>query len=156
MIEVALEWVAHQWLEIGTLVATCGALFYAHLAYRTSKRGLDQAKQAEVNSLRIQAKAALNDTRQAQVSLELSCQVYRANWASYARTQPILGRPAGHFERCPINAVQSEGRQLLAPLSTSSENVDKMDLSELEALMQRAKATSLRIQALAGKLEPPP
>jgi hypothetical protein len=41
-------------------------------------------------------------------------------------------------------------------LSASGENVEAMNLQALEALIQEAKATSLRIQALSGKLESPP
>ena len=37
----------------------------------------------------------------------------------------------------------------------SGDTVDDMDLQALEALMQKAKATSLSIQALAGRLEAP-
>jgi predicted anti-sigma-YlaC factor YlaD len=116
MIDIALDFFARKWLETGSFFVTCAALFYAHLAYRTSERGLDHAKSAELNSLRLQAKAGLNDARQTQVSLELSCQVYRANWASYARTQPSLNSvPAGIFDRSPVDRVQFKGRQLLQP-----------------------------------------
>jgi hypothetical protein len=157
MFEVALNWISHKWLETGSFFITCAALFYAHLAYRTSERGLDHAKQAELTSLRIQAKSGVNDARQALGSLELTCQIYRANWANYERTQPLLAnRPVGLLNRSPIDAVQFEGRKLLEQLSASGEAVDTMDLQALEALMQEAKATSLRIQALSGKLESPP
>jgi hypothetical protein len=157
MINFVSEWFTRHWLEIGSFLATCAALFYAHLAYRTSLRGLVQAKQAELTNLRIQTKAALNDARQAQVSLELTCQIYRANWASHARKQPmLLSGSVGFFERSPIDAVRFEGMQLLQQLDASSANVDGMDLRALEASGQEAKATSLAIQALAGKLESPP
>lgn len=157
MINIALEWLTRHWLEVSSFVVTCAALFYAHLAYRTSERGLAHAKQAELNGLRVQAKSAMNDARQAQVSLDLTCQIYRANWANYNRMQPQLSNNhAGIFQRQPTDAVQFEGRQLVKQLSASGETVDKMDLQALEALLQIAKATSLNIQALAGKLESPP
>lgn len=157
MIDIALDFFVRKWLEISTLIVACGGLLYAHLAYRTSERGLDHAKQAELNSFRIQAKAGLNDARQAQVSLELSCQIYRANWANYNRASRGLSNAhVGPFKRSPIDAVKFEGWKLLEQLSTSGEAVDKMDLQALEALIQEAKATSLRIQALSGKLESPP
>lgn len=156
MMDSVLEWVARQWLEIMGVAITVAALIYAHLAYRTGLLGLGQAKQAELNSLRIQAKSGMNDARQAQVSLEFTCQIYRANWASHVRKQPMtLGKSGGIFERSPIDAVQFEGRQLLQQLATSGDKVDEMDLQALEALMQKAKATSLSIQALAGRLESP-
>jgi hypothetical protein len=154
-----LEWVTRQWLEIVGVAVTIAALIYAHLAYRTSAMGLDHAKQAELNNLKIQTKAALNDARQAQVSLELSCQVYRGMWASHERKQPMrMGAPGpmGLFKRSPIDDVQLEGRQLLQQLDTEGANVDAIDLQALEALQQKAKARSLAIQALAGKLEGPP
>lgn len=155
--ESVLEWATRQWLEILGVAITIAALIYAHLAYRTGLLGLGQARQAELTSLRIQAKAAMNDARQAQVSLELTCQIYRANWANYNRTQPMLSNNhAGIFHRSTTDSVQFEGKKLLAQLSASSENLDAMDLQALEALMQKAKATSLGIQALAGKLESPP
>jgi len=155
--DAALEWVTRQWLEIGGFVVTCAALFYAHLAYRTSALGLAHAKQTELTSLRIQAKAALNDARQAQVSLELSCQVCRASWASHARKQPMmLSGSVGLFDRSPIGSVQYEGKQLLRQLDVPIEKVDEMDLKALEALLQESTGISLGIQALAGKLESPP
>jgi hypothetical protein len=157
MFSIALEWFTFKWLEISTLIIAFGGLLYAHLAYRTSERGLTQAKLAELTSLRIQAKSGLNDARQAQVSLELTCQIYRANWANYNRKQPQLSKMhTGIFQRSPTDAVQFEGKKLLEQLSAPSENLDAMDLQALEALMQKAKATSLSIQALAGKLESPP
>lgn len=157
MIDTALDWLARQWLELLGVAITIAALIYAHLAYRTSALGLAHAKQAELTNLRIQTKAALSDARQAQVSLELSCQVYRASWASAARKQPLrFSSPAGIFERSPIDAVQYEGRQLLQKLDAASATIDAMTLQELEALQQLAKTTSLGIQALAGKLEGAP
>ena len=68
-----------------------------------------------------------------------------------------LGRPGpiGLFERSPNDAVQNEGRQLLQQLDALSASVNDMDLQALEVLQQKAKATSLGIQALAGKLESP-
>ncbi len=157
MIDTALDWLARQWLELLGVAITIAALIYAHLAYRTSALGLAHAKQAELTNLRIQTKAALSDARQSQVSLALTCQVYRSSWASHQRKQPLtLGVPKGMFERSPIDIVQSEGWQLLQKLDAASATVDAMNLQELEALQQQAKATSLGIQALAGRLEGPP
>ncbi|MBA3910640.1 MAG: hypothetical protein C0524_12325 [Rhodobacter sp.] len=157
--DTVLEWVTRQWLEIVGVAVTIAALIYAHLAYRTSALGLAHAKQAELTNLRIQTKAALNDARQAQVSLELSCQIYRTSWASHERMQPMtMSAPGsfGLFKRSPIDDVQHEGRQLLQQLDALGATVDDMDLQALEALQQKAKATSLAIQALAGRLEGPP
>lgn len=154
-----LEWATRQWLEIVGVAVTFAALVYAHLAYRTSALGLAHAKQAELTNLRIETKASLSDARQAQVSLGLSCQVYRGMWASHERKQPIklsAPGPMGLFKRSPIDAVQSEGWTLLNQLDAEGATVDTMDLLALEALLQKAKATSLAIQALAGKLEGPP
>lgn len=156
MIDTFLDWITRQWFEIGSFAVTCAALFYAHLAYRVGKSGLEQSRQAELNTLRIQTKAALNGARQAQVSLELTCQIYRTNWASHDRKHlPALARHAGLFERSPIDRVQFEGRQLLQQLDAPRATVDEMDLQVLEALGQQAKAVSLAIQSLAGKLELP-
>jgi len=140
-----LDWIARQWLEILGVAITVAALIYAHLAYRVGLLGLAQNKQAELNSLRIQTKAALSDARQAQVSLELSCQIYRGMWASHERKQPMrLGAPdsMGIFKRSPIDDVQHKGRQLLQQLEAEGATVDAMDLQALEALLQKAKATS--------------
>ena len=157
MIDIALELFARKWLEISTLIIAFGGLIYAHLAFRTSTHGLVHAKQAELNNLRLQAKTGISDAQQAQVSLELTCQIYRANWASYNRTQPMLSNNhAGIFQRSPVDAVQFEGRKILEQLVMSGKAVDTMNLQALEALIQEAKATSLRIQALSGRLESPP
>jgi hypothetical protein len=151
-----LEWITRQWLEIVGVAVTIAALIYAHLAYRTSEKGLAHSKQAELNSFRVNTKAALNDAQQAQVSLELTCQIYRANQAAYDRKQgPMMGIPKGMFERSPIDEVQYEGIALLRKLAKESAHLDSMDLKGLEALQQRAKAIAREIQALAGKLETP-
>lgn len=158
MTDPVLEWLTRQWLEILGVAITIAALIYAHLAYRTSALGLAHAKEAELTNVRIQTKAALSDAQQAQVSLGLSCQVYRGMWASHERKQPMMmgaPGPMGIFKRSPIDVVQHEGRQLLQRLDAEGATVDAMDLQALEALLQKAKATSLSIQALAGRLEPP-
>jgi len=69
-----------------------------------------------------------------------------------------LGAPdsMGIFKRSPIDDVQHKGRQLLQQLEAEGATVDAMDLQALEALLQKAKATSLASQALAGSLEGPP
>ena len=157
MTGTVLDWIARHWLEILTFLTTFAALIYAHLAYTKSAMGLIQAQKAELTSLRIQTKAALNEARQAQVSLELTCQVYRANWDSHTRKQGLMMRgPDKFFERSPIDDVRYEGLHLLGELDAASAKVDAMDLEALEALMQKAKRISLGIQALAGKLESPP
>ena len=157
--DTVLDWITLQWLEILGVAITIAALIYAHLAYQTSAMGLAHAKQAELTNLRIQTKAALSDARQTQVSLELSCQLYRASWASHERKQPMtLSAPTsfGLFKRSPIDDVQHKGRQLLQQLDAEGATVDAMDLLALEALLQKAKATSLAIQAFSGNLEGPP
>ena len=58
---------------------------------------------------------------------------------------PLSNKHAGIFQRSPTDLVQFEGKKLLEQLSTSSENLDAMDLQALAALMQKAKATSLSI-----------
>jgi hypothetical protein len=157
MLDLAWEFFGRKWLEIITLVVAFGGLLYAHLSYRTSKRGLAQGAQAELNTLRIQAKAGLNDARQSQVALDLTCQIYRANWASHARKQGVtLSAPVGLHGHAPTDAVQFEGRKLLQQITASGENLDAMDLQALEMFLQHAKAASLNIQALAGKLASPP
>jgi hypothetical protein len=159
MMDSALDWITRQWLELLGVVITIAALIYAHLAYRVSSLGLAHAKEAELTNIRILTKAALNDARQAQVSLGLSCQVYRASWASHERKQPLtIGSPGpmGLFKRFPIDEVEHEGRRLLQQLDAASASVDQMGLRELEVLQQKAKATSLGIQVLAGNLEGPP
>jgi len=148
-------WVAQHWLEVSSFIVTCAALFYAHLAYRTSQQGLDQAKLAELNNLRLQTKAAMSDARQALVSLELRCHVYRAEWDRRELKKPVFLRmPKGLSDRTPIDEVLIQGRQLLGRLATSSKNLDDMDFQELEALIQSARETSLNVQALAGELKP--
>jgi hypothetical protein len=154
-----LEWLTRQWLEIVGVAITIAALIYAHLAYRTSALGLAHAKQAELTNVRIQTKAALSDARQAQVSLGLSCQVYRGMWASHERKQGMMLRAPdsmGIFKRSPIDDVQHKGGQLLQQLDAEAATIEAMNLQALEALQQKAKATSIAIQALAGKLEGPP
>ncbi len=156
--DASLEWITRLWLEIGGFIATCAALFYAHRAYRTSALGLAHAKQAELNSIRIQTKSALNDARQSLVSLDLNCQNYRAQWASHRRKQGMMlgvPRSIGLLESSPIDAVQYEGKRLLSQLDSASATVDAMDLQALETLQQRAKDTALGIQELALKLESP-
>lgn len=157
MMGLLLEWATRQWLEIMGVTVTGAALIYAHLAYRVGLLGLAQNKQAELNSFRVQTKAALSEARQAQVALERACQVYRSQWVRHERKAGPMWRRegVGPFERSPIDKVESEGRQRLSQLHAASADIDRMDLPALEALGQKAKAVALDIQALAGKLPSP-
>lgn len=156
MIDTVLGWLAQNWLEVGSNAIALAALILAYLAYRLSKLGHGHAKMAELNALRIQAKEGLHAAQQSQVTLQLACQDQRAKWASHERKQRrMLTAPMWPFEPSPIDRVEHEGSQLLAHLTASAATVDKMNLQELEDLLQRAKMTALEIQTLAGRLEPP-
>lgn len=82
MFDGAFRWILSHWLEIVTLLATFAALFYAHLAYRSSVDAAAQARAAELTSLRIQANAGLSDAQLSLFALEANCQDNRSQWAS--------------------------------------------------------------------------
>lgn len=156
MIDVVLDFGARKWLEISTLIIALGGLIYAHLAYRTSTRGLDHAKQAELNNLRIQAKAGLSDAEQSLVSLQLNCAIHHAaTEGDRLRRGLTLGSPNGMFDLSPSDKVAAKGRNLLQVLGDDFSSIDQKGLRELEEFMRTAKVTSLKIQALASELTKP-
>ncbi len=152
----ALEFFVGKWLEITTLIVACGGLVYAHLAYRTSGRGLAHAKQAELTSLRLQTKASLGDAEQSLVSLQLNCAIHHAATESERlRRGPTLAPPEGMLGHSPSDKVAAKGRKVLQDLEAGFANIDQMGLQELEESMRLAKVTSLKIQALASELTAP-
>ena len=156
MIDIAMDFFARRWLEIGSFFTTCAALFYAHLAYRVSSKGLDQAQAAQLTNLRIQAKAGLSDAEQSLVSLQLACASHQAT-TERDRLRRGLTLPSfkEDFAKAPSEKVGAKGRKLLHDLNAGFASVDQMGLQELEAMMRLAKVTSLKIRALSSELPAP-
>ena len=112
-------WVIGQVLAIGSFFATCAALFYAHLAYRSSTRNTEQAQAAELTSLRIQAKAGLDDAQRSLFALKANCQANRADWRTHEfRQGPALGRMEPMFRTTPTDKVQHRGQAILEKLGS--------------------------------------
>lgn len=153
MFNTSFDFLAAKWLEVSTLIVACGGLVYAHLAFRTSKRGLNQATRAELTNLRILAKAGLNDAEQSFVSLQLNCAIHRAaTEGERLRKGLTLSSSKGLFGLQPSDTVAAKGQKLLQDLGEDYANIDELGLHELEELMRKAKLASLNIQALASEL----
>lgn len=153
MIETALKFFADKWLEAITLIVAFGGLFYAHLSYRVSSKGLDQAQAAQLTNLRIQAKSSLSDAEQSLVSLQLNCAIHHAATEGERRIRGLtLASPKGMFGQSPSDKVAAKGHKLLQDLGARFATIDQMNSQELEELMRMAKVTSLRIQSLASGL----
>lgn len=156
MADIILEVFVPKWLEFSTLIVACGGLLYAHLAYRTSERGLAQARQAELTSLRIQVKASLSDAEQSLVSLQLNCAIHHAAAKSERLIRGLsLASPNGMFDQSPSDKVAVKGHKLLQDLGAGFANIEQMGSQELEELMRLAKVASLQIQALSSELATP-
>ena len=119
MSESVTMWVYGQVLAVGSFTATCAALFYAHLAYRSSTRNTEQARAAELTSLRIQAKAGLDDAQRSLIALNANCQANRAEWQAHEfRQGPALGRMKPMFQTTPTDKVQHRGQAILEKLGS--------------------------------------
>lgn len=156
MLEVVIDWMANHWLELASVVIAIVALFYAALAYNSSRDTATAARTSELVNLRIQAKSSLAEAKRSFLSLRSSCQASRADWDQYARKHlPSLGsRPV--VELSSISQVQREGAALLREVSQYFAPVDEMEAAQLEKGFQDAKAAALEIERLAGRLEGPP
>ena len=148
-------WLFGPVLAVGSFIVTCAALFYAHLAYRSSVKSAEQARAAELTSLRIQAKTGLDDAQRSLIALKTDCQANRAEWQRYERQLPPL-RSQSMINLWPDAEVVALAHNMLDKLVQSYDAVDTMTPSELEELLQEARTTSMKVLALAGELEAPP
>ena len=150
-------WLLGPVLAVGSFIATCAALFYAHLAYRSSVKNTEQARAAELTSLRIQAKAGLGEAQRSLLALQTSAQASRTEWASHERKQrPVLGPIRDGYSQTSNPKTLGRGHTIFRTLEQSFANVESMKPTELETLMQDARAASLRILSLAGEFQGPP
>ena len=150
-------WIFGPVLAVGSFIATCAALFYAHLAYRSSVKNSEQARAAELTSLRILAKAGLDDAQRSLIALKTDCQANRAEWETHDfRHVPDLGRMQSMFKTTPTDKVQQRGQTILANISQAYSTLDAKTKNELETLVNEARTASLQIMALAGELQGPP
>lgn len=86
-----------------------------------------------------------------------NCQANNAEWQAHEfRHGPVLGHMKPMFHTTPSDKVQHRGQTILASLSQSYSAIDTKTTSELEKLVNEARAASLQIMALARELEGPP
>lgn len=155
MIYVAVDWVLGRWLELGSFIATCVAIFYAHLAYRSSVKSGLQAQAAGLVSLRVQAKSAFTEAQRGYVLFEAACRANRSQWVRYERGLPPLRNPS-MFNLWPNAKVAAKALTLLEKLSQSYALIETKTEVELEVLLQEAFIASLQMSELAESLETPP
>ena len=157
MLEVVIDWMANQWLELASLVIATAALFYAALAYNSSRNAAKAARTSDLANLRIQAKLSLAEANRRFLKLCSSCQASRADWEQHKRKHmPSLGGTWPAPELSNIAQVQREGAVLLQEISQYFVPVEEMNAAQLESGFQDAKAAALEIEKLAGRLEGPP
>lgn len=157
MLEVAIDWMASQWLELASLLIAIAALFYAALAYNSSRKATAAARTSDLANLRIQANLCLAEANRSLLSLHSSCKANRANWEQYKRKHmPSLGGTWLAPEYSNIAQVEREGNVLLQEIENYFAPVDKMNAAQLEKGVQDARAAALEIEKLAGRLEGPP
>jgi len=157
MLEVVIDWMANQWLELASLLIAIVALFYAALAYNSSRNATTAARASNLANLRIQAKLTLSEANRSLFSLHSSCQASRADWEQYKRKHmPSLGGTRPAPELTNIAQVEREGAVLLQEIEDYFAPIDEMNATQLEKGFQDARVAALEIEKLAGRLEGPP
>ncbi|WP_339757993.1 hypothetical protein [uncultured Hoeflea sp.] len=157
MLEVAIDWMASQWLELASLLIAIAALFYAALANNSSRKATTAAQASDLANLRIQANQCLAEANRSLLSLHSSCKANRADWEQFERKHmPSLGWTRPEPEQSNIAQVEREGNVLLQEIEDYFAPVDEMNAAQLEKGVQNARAAALEIEKLAGRLDGPP
>lgn len=151
------EWLSKPWIANLIQLFTIPAFVFAWLAHRSSVKNYEQARAAELTSLRIQAKAGLGEAQRSLLALQTSAQASRAEWANHERKQGmLLGPIRDGYAQSPNPLTLGQGHAILRKLEQSFANVESMKPTELETLMQDARAASIQILSLAGEFQGPP
>jgi hypothetical protein len=163
MLDVAIDWVGSQWFSLASPILTLAslavailALWYAKLAYRSSKDAAAATRVSELANLRNQAKASLADAERSLISLRGSVQMKQKEWDHYERKHmPIFGQRRIPAELQRNAQIQQQGYALLQDVNRYFAQIDGMNVSQLEKGFQEAKSANLKIERFIGDLEIP-
>jgi len=163
MLDVAIDWAGSQWfalaspiLTLASLAVAIAALWYAKLAYRSSKDAAAATRASELANLRNQAKASLAEAERSLISLCGSVQSKREEWDRYERKHiPMLGQRRVPAELQRNTRIQQQGYALLQDVNRYFAQIDGMNVSQLEKGFQEAKSANLKIERFIGDLEMP-
>ena len=150
-------------IEVASLLLAAAALVYAALAFRASRQALETAKESDLAALKLKANEGWAKAERSFLSLQTACRDMLERWEAHhnrQRTKPVLG--AGFEVRDDrlddthhILVVEDEGRNLLKPLANDLSELGNMDGCALEAYIQLADRSALRIEQLELRLSPP-
>lgn len=156
MFEAVIEWLGSQWLELASVLLACVALFYAHLAYRSSVQNFAESREVQLTELRVQANEALANAVHSFMDLESKCRQSRVAWEQFEMLElPPLAPRVSAFRRFPSDRTRHKGSSLLQDLQNRPGLIESMSAKELEAALHAARVASLKIMALAAEIEPP-
>lgn len=152
-----LSQVSNYLFEGASLLIAAGALIYAALALRVSKRALTAAEGSNLAYLKLKAHERRARAERSFLSLQSACQDMRSRWElHHDRHYPKMG--SQDFRRDDtrhIAEVEREGRELLRPLELELQEIGVLDSDALEDYIRRADRAAMRIEQLTLRLSPP-
>ncbi|UWQ75807.1 hypothetical protein [Leisingera sp. M658] len=157
-----LELVVQNAFEILSILISAGALFYAALAFRTSKQAIKAARDSDITALQVKAQDSISNAKRSFLILQEACLQTRQEWDSHkARHFPALGSSLGCSmfaepdETQHISTIERTGLKTLKELLASTPKPDASAPSEWHHFIARAQSASTQIERLKLGLEGP-
>ena len=157
-----MEFVVQNSFEIVSILISAGALFYAALAFSTSKQAIKATRESDITALQVKAQDGISDAKRSFLLLQEACLLTRREWDNHkSRHFPTFGSNFGRSmfaepdETQHISNIERTGSRALTELLASIPKPDASASSELHQFIARAQSTSTQIERLKLGLEGP-
>ena len=157
-----MEFVVQNAFEIVSILISAGALFYAALAFSTSKQAIKATRESDINALQLKAQDGISDAKRSFLLLKEACNLTRREWDDHKSQHfPALG---SNFKRSMlaepdetqhISNIERTGSKALNELLASTPKSDALTSTELHQFIARAQSASTQIEQLKLGLEKP-
>jgi hypothetical protein len=160
--KLLLEFVVQNAFEIVSILISAGALFYAALAFSTSKQAIKATRESDITALQVKAQDVISDATRSFLLLQEACLLMRQEWDNHtSRHFPAIGSNSGRSmfaepdETQHISNIERTGSKALNELLASIPKSDATTTSELHQFIARAQSASTQIERLKLGLKRP-
>lgn len=157
-----MEFVGRNAFEIVSILISAGALFYAALAFSTSKQAIKATRESDITALQVKAQDGISDAKRSFLLLQEACLLTRREWDNHASQHfPTLGSNFGRSmfaepnETQHISNIERTGSNTLNELLASIPKSETSAPSEMHQFIARAQSASTQIERLKLGLEGP-
>lgn len=149
-------WFVERWLEVTSIAIAIAALIFAALAHSETKKAALATEASNIASVRVQAKSCFAEVDRSFFALQSACRENEMSWKSYQHKhlpKLTLRQPQ---ELQELRFVERDAAKLLRELQIGFDDVDKMNASQLEDLIQETRTAAIQIERLSQRLTEPP